>query len=80
MSVENPILAMINEHETVGEMLHKIDSLTHNYTPPEDACNTFRVLLAKLNEFENDLHTHIHLENNILFPKAIALEKQLMIS
>ncbi|MEI6595475.1 MAG: iron-sulfur cluster repair di-iron protein [Bacteroidota bacterium] len=80
MSVENPILAMINEHETVGEMLHKIDSLTHNYTPPEDACNTFRVLLAKLNEFENDLHTHIHLENNILFPKAIELEKQLMIS
>jgi regulator of cell morphogenesis and NO signaling len=78
MSVENPIMAMINEHETVGEMLHKIDTLTQNYTPPEDACNTFRVLLAKLNEFENDLHTHIHLENNILFPKAIALEKQLI--
>lgn len=79
MSVENPIQAMIYEHKTVGEMLHNIDEITHNYTPPEDACNTFRVLLAKLNEFENDLHTHIHLENNILFPKAIALEKQLMI-
>jgi len=78
MSVENPIQAMINEHETVGDMLHKIDELTHHFAPPEDACNTFRVLLAKLEEFENDLHTHIHLENNILFPKAIELEKQLM--
>ena len=68
---------MVHEHETVGNLLHKIDELTHHYSPPADACNTFRVLLAKLNEFENDLHMHVHLENNILFPKAIQLEKQL---
>ncbi len=75
-SVENPISMMIHEHEFVGGLLKKMSELTNGYTPPVDACNTFRVLIAKLNEFENDLHTHIHLENNILFPKAIEMERQ----
>ncbi|MPT32894.1 MAG: iron-sulfur cluster repair di-iron protein, partial [Chryseobacterium sp.] len=52
----------------------KIATLTNQYTPPADACNTYKVTYAMLQEFENDLHKHIHLENNILFPKAITLE------
>jgi regulator of cell morphogenesis and NO signaling len=74
-SVENPIEMMMEEHDAEGERFRKIASLTNNYTPPEDACNTYRVTFAMLNEFEQDLHKHIHLESNILFPKAIALEK-----
>jgi len=74
-TVKNPISAMMNEHEHEGERFRKIASLTNNYTPPEDACNTYRVTYAMLQEFEQDLHKHIHLESNILFPKAKALEK-----
>ena len=74
-SVENPIAMMMEEHDAEGERFRKIASLTNNYTPPEDACNTYKVTFAMLNEFEQDLHKHIHLESNILFPKAIALEK-----
>ena len=77
-SVENPIQAMMNEHTTEGDRFRKIAELSSNYTPPIDACNTYKVTFALLNEFEQDLHLHIHLENNILFPKAIALEKQLL--
>jgi len=73
-TINNPISIMEHEHETVGEIFKTIDRLTNNYTPPEEACNTFRALYAKLEEFEKDLHRHIHLENNILFPKAIVLE------
>ncbi|MFI5221089.1 MAG: iron-sulfur cluster repair di-iron protein [Bacteroidia bacterium] len=76
-SAENPVNMMMHEHEVAGELLKKINELTRQYTPPADACNTFRVLLGKLNEYENDLHTHIHLENNILFPKTLELEKQM---
>lgn len=76
-SVENPINMMLGDHNHEGERFAKIAKLTDNYTSPEDACNTFRVTYAMLEEFENDLHTHIHLENNILFPKAIKLEKEL---
>jgi regulator of cell morphogenesis and NO signaling len=54
--------------------------LSDGYTPPEDACNTFRVLYGKLKEFEDDLHRHIHLENNILFPKAIEMEQALLVN
>jgi len=74
-TVKNPISAMMNEHETEGERFRAILALTNNYTPPEDACNTYRVTYAMLQEFEQDLHKHIHLESNILFPKAKALEK-----
>lgn len=76
-TVNNPITMMENEHETVGDIFKVIAKLTNNYTPPEEACNTFRALYASLEEFEQDLHQHIHLENNILHPKAIALEKKL---
>ena len=74
-TVKNPITAMMNEHDAEGERFRTIASLTNNYTPPEDACNTYRVTFAMLEEFEKDLHKHIHLESNILFPKAKALEK-----
>ncbi len=76
-SVKNPIEAMMEEHTTEGDRFRKIEELSNNYTPPEDACNTYKVAIALLNEFEQDLHLHIHLENNILFPRAIELEKQL---
>ena len=74
-NVKNPIQMMEDEHENAGNVFKEIARLTNNYTPPENACNTFRALYAKLEEFEQDLHQHIHLENNILFPKAIQLEK-----
>lgn len=75
-TVENPVNMMMHEHTTEGERFEKIAQLTHNYAPPADACNTYRVTFAMLQDFENDLHKHIHLENNILFPKAIKLEKE----
>ena len=68
---------MQNEHENAGDIFKLIAKLSNNYTPPEEACNTFRALYAKLDEFEQDLHLHIHLENNILFPKTIQLEQKL---
>jgi len=76
-TVENPIQMMMMEHETEGERFRLIEKLSNNYTPPQDACNTYRVTFALLQEFENDLHRHIHLENNILFPKSAELEKEL---
>ncbi|MGC4235073.1 MAG: iron-sulfur cluster repair di-iron protein [Niabella sp.] len=79
-SVENPISVMMEEHSNEGERFAKIAALTNNYTPPEDACNTYRVTFSLLKEFEEDLHLHIHLENNILFPKTIEMEKQLSLS
>ena len=74
-SVENPVAMMKEEHEAEGERFREIAQLTNNYTPPADACNTYRVTFAMLQEFESDLHKHIHIENNILFPKAVQLEK-----
>ncbi len=76
-SIENPIRMMEAEHDEVGDVMDQINKLTNSYAPPADACTTFRLSYAKLKEFEDDLHQHIHLENNILFPKAIALEKEL---
>ena len=74
-TVNNPIQMMETEHESAGDIFKVIAQLTNNYTPPEGACNTFKALYAKLDEFEQDLHQHIHLENNILHPKAIQLEQ-----
>lgn len=74
--IENPIALMHQEHDNEGLRFRKIAVLTNNYTVPADGCNTYRVALGLLKEFEDDLHLHIHLENNILFPKAIALEKE----
>ena len=61
------------EHEEVGEAVHAIRHLAKDYAIPSDACNTFMVTYQKLKEFEDDLHKHVHLENNILFPKAAEL-------
>ncbi len=70
---------MQGEHETVGKQLHRIREITDNYTLPPNACLTHRVTYAKLQELDNNLVQHIHLENNILFPKAIAMEKELLL-
>jgi regulator of cell morphogenesis and NO signaling len=73
-----PVKVMELEHEHAGDVLYKIRTLTNNYTPPADACTTFQVSLAELKEFEEDLHRHVHLENNLLFPMAEKmLNKQL---
>lgn len=77
-SIKNPIDQMEEEHTTEGDRFRSIVELSNNYTPPADACNTYIVAFQKLREFEADLNLHIHLENNILFPKAIALEKALL--
>ncbi|MCC6599556.1 MAG: iron-sulfur cluster repair di-iron protein [Crocinitomicaceae bacterium] len=76
-SVENPINMMEIEHESVGNDLKELRKCTNNYLLPEDACASYSLLYRMLDEFESDLHLHIHLENNILFPKAIEMEKSL---
>lgn len=73
--VANPIQVMEAEHEHAGEDLSEIRAVTNNFAVPEDACTSYRILYKMFQEFENDLHQHVHLENNILFPKAIELEK-----
>lgn len=78
-TIENPIRNMEAEHTIEGDRFKKIEELSNQYTPPADACNTYRVTIALLKEFEEDLHKHIHLENNILFPKSIKLEKELIL-
>jgi regulator of cell morphogenesis and NO signaling len=75
-TVSNPIAMMMHEHDNEGERFREIAALTHDYTPPVDACTTYKVTFAMLKEFEEDLHKHIHLENNILFPKAVLLEQE----
>jgi regulator of cell morphogenesis and NO signaling len=63
------------EHDNAGLILAQLRQLTDDYTPPEWACNTYRAMLDALMAFEQDMHQHIHKENNILFPRAITLEK-----
>ena len=77
-SIQNPINQMESEHSAEGDRFRSIETLSNNYTPPADGCNTYRVTFAMLKEFQDDLHLHIHLENNILFPKSILLEKQVL--
>lgn len=69
---------MQKEHENTGANLHRLRSITNNYTPPVNACLTHKVTFLKLKELDDDLVQHIHLESNILFPKAISLEKELL--
>lgn len=69
---------MENEHDTTSGILRRMRSLTGNYIPPQNACLSHKVTFAKLREVDNDLSQHIHLENNILFPKAISMEKELL--
>lgn len=74
-TVENPVTMMKHEHSVEGDRFETIRELTNDYQIPTDACSTYQVTFKMLEEFENDLHKHIHIENNILFPKAIELEK-----
>ena len=73
-TVANPIEMMTQEHEAAGTLLAEIKELSNDFTPPPDACPTYHAFFDGLKEFEQDLHQHIHLENNILFPRAIAME------
>lgn len=73
-TVNNPIRMMLLEHETTGEDLAKMSELTENYSIPDYACNTYKVTFNKLKDFQDDLLRHVHLENNILFPKAVKLD------
>lgn len=73
-TVENPIAMMKEEHENEGERFEAMSKLTNGFNPPEYACNTWRVTYSLLKEFQDDLFQHIHLENNILFPKALEME------
>ena len=77
-TIKNPIMQMEAEHVSAGGAMEIIRSLTNNYSLPEDACTTFKVTYKELDAFEKDLHKHVHLENNILFPKAIELEELLL--
>lgn len=77
-TIQNPVQMMMSEHLTEGDRFRRIAELSDDYTPPADACNTFRVTYALLKEFEADLHLHIHLENNILFPRAVEMEKSVL--
>ena len=77
-SVRNPVRMMEMEHQAAGDEMYNIRSLTGGYVPPEDACTTYRISFKELQEFERDLHQHVHLENNLLFPKAVLLEDELL--
>ncbi len=73
-SLRNPIRVMEHEHDDAALALSRLRELTANYTPPDDACSTYHAAFAGLAELEADLHRHIHKENNILFPRAVAEE------
>jgi regulator of cell morphogenesis and NO signaling len=77
--IKSPISVMETEHETAGIMVKRLAKLSNNYTPPDDACQTFRLFFDKLKAFETDIHQHVHLENDILHPKAIELENALLV-
>lgn len=76
-SAEQAVAMMEDEHEEAGSLMARLEELSNGFTPPEDACTTFRIYFQNLEAFQNDLHKHVHLENNILFPKALMLEQQL---
>ena len=76
-TVMNPVGMMMTEHDTAGDILRELRRMTSNYTVPADGCISYRTLYQALEAFEKDLHQHIHLENNILFPRSIEMEKQL---
>ena len=74
-SVQNPVPMMEHEHDSAGNALRAMRQASGDYAPPADACISYQTLYKALSEFEADLHQHIHLENNILFPRAIAMEQ-----
>ena len=73
-TVKNPIYSMMREHDSAGALMQQIRSSTNGYKPPADACTSYQAAYQGLGEFERDLHLHVHLENNILFPRAVELE------
>lgn len=73
-SVENPVRSMMQDHDSAGEALRALRQASRGYATPQDACVSYRELYKSLEAFEADLHTHIHLENNILFPRALEME------
>lgn len=75
-TIQDPIWVMESDHEAAGELIQDIRNLSNGYTAPENACNSHKLFMYKLQDFENNLFQHVHLENNILFPKAILLEKE----
>lgn len=76
-TVNNPVRMMMEDHDAEGERFRRIDALSGGYVNPPDGCATYSTALNMLHEFEQDLHRHVHLENNILFPKAVALEEEI---
>lgn len=78
--IKLPIINMELEHDAAGNKMNEIRLLTNNYTPPQDACTTYKLMYACLHAFEIDLHQHVHLENSILFPKALVLEKEIQMA
>ncbi len=74
-TVQNPVAMMMHDHDSAGDALHTLRETSHGYIAPDDACVSYQTLYRALAELEADLHQHIHLENNILFPRAIAMEK-----
>jgi regulator of cell morphogenesis and NO signaling len=77
-TVKHPIAMMEAEHAQAGQWLEEIRKATKDYSAPADACITYKLYYSELQDFEKDLHQHVHLENNILFPKAVALEQAAM--
>ncbi|MBL7742677.1 MAG: iron-sulfur cluster repair di-iron protein [Chitinophagaceae bacterium] len=75
--LQAPITMMEHEHDHAGSLLAEIRGLSDNYTAPQDACTTYKLLFAALQAFEMDLHQHVHLENNILFPRSVKLAEEL---
>jgi regulator of cell morphogenesis and NO signaling len=73
-TIHMPIACMTAEHEDAGAMLESLKTLTNGFTPPEDACGSYRALYQSLQDLDRDLRTHMHVENDILFPRALALE------
>ena len=74
-TVENPVAMMEHEHDSAGRALHALREISQGYTAPVDACVSYQTLYKALAELEADLHEHIHLENNLLFPRAVEMEK-----
>lgn len=79
-TVQNPVRMMMFEHDTAGDLLRVLRKVTSDYTVPADACISYRTFYQALEAFEKDLHQHIHLENNILFPRAVELESAAFLS
>lgn len=75
-SAEQPVTRMMKDHDQTGDELRVLREITNNYQPPADACTTYRAFYRAMEDLELDLHQHIHLENNILFPRALELEKE----